>query len=149
MRCGFLISVGDPRAAAELAAEAEAAGWDGVFSWDGIAIGEGDRVVGAWPKERSVRRALRYDGIVPQTADPSAIRELTAFIARERFATAGPIDIIVEGTTRDADDTSAARALAGAGATWWIEPDWTGATVDSLRQRVAAGPPRIGDQRSR
>lgn len=271
MRFGFLVSVGDPRAAAELAMQAEAAGWDGVFSWDGIAIGEGDTydpwvtmaamamrtervrlgailtppsrrrpwklaresmtldrlsggrlvlpvglgalddaafgnvgeatdtrvraemldeslaileglwsgvpfgfegrhyrfgpmtfrptpvqqpripiwVVGAWPKERSVRRALRYDGILPQTADPAAIRDLTACIARERPTTAGPLDIVVEGTTHDAEDAGTVRDLAEAGATWWIESDWTGATVDSLRARIAAGPPRIGDQRSR
>lgn len=265
MHFGFLITAGDPRTGAELAAEAEAAGWDGVFSWDGIAIGEGDTydpwvsmaamamrtervrlgailtppsrrrpwklaretmtldrlsggrlvlpvglgalddgafgnvgeatearvraemldeslaileglwsgepfgfdgrhyrfgpmtfrptpvqqprlpiwVVGAWPKERSVRRALRYDGIMPQATDPAAICDLAAFIARERPAAAGPLDIVVEGTTRDAKDASTVRALANAGATWWIESDWTGATVDSLRRRIAAGPPRV------
>src|SRR6185312_4386955 len=42
MKFGFIVTMGDPRAAAELAAEAEAAGWDGVFYWDGIAIGSGD-----------------------------------------------------------------------------------------------------------
>ena len=31
-------------------------------------------VVGAWPNERSTRRALRFDGILPQTSDPSADR---------------------------------------------------------------------------
>ena len=39
MQFGIVISAGRPREAAELAAEAEAAGWDGVFTWDGIAIG--------------------------------------------------------------------------------------------------------------
>lgn len=271
MRFGFLVTAGDPRTGAQLAAEAEAAGWDGVFSWDGIAIGEGDTydpwvtmaamamrtervrlgailtppsrrrpwklaretmtldrlsggrlvlpvglgalddgafgnvgeatdarvrsemldeslaileglwsgepfgfegrhyrfgpmtfrptpvqqpripiwVVGAWPKERSVRRALRYDGILPQTANPAAIRELTAFIARERPTTASPLDVVVEGTTRDDGDAEAVQDLADAGATWWIESDWTGATVQSLRRRIAAGPPRGSDQRSR
>src|SRR5581483_294045 len=38
MRYGFIITGGDPRTAAELAREAEDAGWDGVFTWDGIAI---------------------------------------------------------------------------------------------------------------
>lgn len=106
-------------------------------------------VVGAWPKERSVRRALRYDGIMPQTADPAAIRELLAFIGRERPSAAGKLDIIVEGTTRDAHDTTTVQALADAGATWWIESDWTAATVDPLRRRIAAGPPQIGGPRSR
>jgi alkanesulfonate monooxygenase SsuD/methylene tetrahydromethanopterin reductase-like flavin-dependent oxidoreductase (luciferase family) len=42
VKAGFLVAVGDPREAAELAADAEGAGWDGVFTWDGVAIGSGD-----------------------------------------------------------------------------------------------------------
>ncbi len=42
MRHGIVLAVGGPRDAAELAALAEAAGWDGVFTWDGIAVGPGD-----------------------------------------------------------------------------------------------------------
>ncbi|HEU0113779.1 MAG TPA: LLM class flavin-dependent oxidoreductase, partial [Thermomicrobiales bacterium] len=38
MQYGFVITTGGPREAADLAHEAEAAGWDGVFTWDGIAI---------------------------------------------------------------------------------------------------------------
>ena len=40
MRYGFVVTNGDPRTVAELAREAEEAGWDGVFSWDGICVGE-------------------------------------------------------------------------------------------------------------
>ena len=36
MKYGILIPGGDPRLVAEIAAEAEAAGWDGVFYWDAI-----------------------------------------------------------------------------------------------------------------
>jgi hypothetical protein len=42
LNCGFIVTTGDPRTGAQLAAEAEAAGWDGVFTWDGIAIGDAD-----------------------------------------------------------------------------------------------------------
>jgi alkanesulfonate monooxygenase SsuD/methylene tetrahydromethanopterin reductase-like flavin-dependent oxidoreductase (luciferase family) len=42
VKCGFIVTTGDPRTIADLAAEAEAAGWDGVFYWDGISIGEMD-----------------------------------------------------------------------------------------------------------
>ncbi len=268
MKAGIVLSVGGPREAAELAETAEAAGWDGVFTWDGIAINEmetfdpwvtlaamamrteririgaivtpparrrpwklaretmsvdqlsGGRlilpvglgalddgafgnvgeptearlraelldeslaileglwsgepfgfagehyrfepmtfrprpiqrpripiwVVGAWPNERSTRRALRFDGILPQTSDPSAIAELSAFIARERPSTpdSGPFEIVVEGTTPDPARAGATLGpLGAAGATWWIESDWTGASVESLRARIAAGPPRV------
>ena len=99
-------------------------------------------VIGAWPKERSVQRALRYDGILPQTSDPTAIREVAAAVARDRPAGSGPFEIVVEGTTRDAADTTPVRSLADAGATWWIESDWGAATVETLRRRIASGPPR-------
>jgi alkanesulfonate monooxygenase SsuD/methylene tetrahydromethanopterin reductase-like flavin-dependent oxidoreductase (luciferase family) len=39
MKSGIILTAGDPREQVELAAEAEAAGWDGVFTWDGIALG--------------------------------------------------------------------------------------------------------------
>jgi alkanesulfonate monooxygenase SsuD/methylene tetrahydromethanopterin reductase-like flavin-dependent oxidoreductase (luciferase family) len=42
MKSGFIVTTGGPRDAASLAAEAEAAGWDGVFTWDGISIGVTD-----------------------------------------------------------------------------------------------------------
>ena len=39
MRYGVIATIGDPRALVDLAVEAEAAGWDGFFYFDGIAIG--------------------------------------------------------------------------------------------------------------
>src|SRR4029079_5415136 len=39
MRYGIVVTSGDPRLAARLAAEAEGAGWDGVSTFDAIAIG--------------------------------------------------------------------------------------------------------------
>lgn len=38
MKYGFIIPTGDIHTIAELAAEAESAGWDGAFYWDGINI---------------------------------------------------------------------------------------------------------------
>jgi hypothetical protein len=40
MRYGIVINAGDPREMADLAGEAEAASWDGVFYYDAIAIGD-------------------------------------------------------------------------------------------------------------
>ena len=31
--------------------------------------------------------------------------------------------------------------FAAAGATWWIDADWDGSTVETVRGRIAAGPP--------
>jgi len=276
MRYGFIITGGDPRTAAELAREAEDAGWDGVFTWDGIAIadvpsydpwvtmaamamrtervrlgavltppsrrrpwklaretmtldhlsngrlvlpvglgalddagfgavGEAtDRatraalldeslaileglwsgrpfafegahyrfpemtflppsvqrpripiwVAAAWPAPKSMARALRYDGILPNAPGPNGqmgeasvaqVGEIAAYVREHRTATT-PFDIVVQGVT-PADDPGAAAAAVQpwreAGATWWIEAMWTGDnSVDALRRRIAAGPPR-------
>ena len=267
MKCGLIVTTGDPRTAADLAAEAEAAGWDGVFYWDGIAIGESDTydpwvvmaamamrtdsvrlgaivtppsrrrpwklaretmtldrlsngrlvlpvglgalddgafgnvgeptsariraemldesldvleglwtgepfayagrhyrfgpmtfrptpvqrphipiwVVGAWPHERSMRRVLRYDGVVTQVSSAGDVRAIAEFVARERPAGDGPFEIVAQGRTPpDADRaTAAVRPYAEAGATWWIEGDWDGSTVESVRRRIQVGPPVI------
>ena len=42
IKLGIIISTGDPRTVADLAALAEAHGWDGVFTWDGVALGSMD-----------------------------------------------------------------------------------------------------------
>ena len=277
MQFGFIVTTGDPRTVADLAAEAEVAGWDGVFYYDAIAIGDAplydpwvvmaamamrtervrlgaivtpparrrpwklareamtlDRlsngrlilpvglgalddagfanvgeptdariraemldeslailaglwtgepfafegrhyrfgpmtfrptpvqqprvpiwVVGAWPHERSMRRAVRWDGIYvqAQAADgkpasgPEPVREVLAYVRRERPTDLREqsFDVVVEGST-PADDPAAAAALAhahaDAGATWWIEADWTNESVNAMRARIAAGPPR-------
>jgi len=276
MQYGIVITTGDPRTAAGLAAEAEAAGWDGVFTWDAIAIGPGEMwdpwivlaamatatervrlgamvfaptrrrpwklareittldhlsggrlvvpvglgalddagfgnvgeptaartraelldetlaivdglasgepfgflgehyrfepmtfqptpvqrprvpvwVVGAWPHERSMRRAIRWDGIVVQgpgedgtpSGAPPNLEEITAWIAARRLSEGlmGAFEVIVGGATpADQPDVAAGvRRFAEAGATWWVEADWATPSVDALRTRIAAGPPR-------
>ena len=277
MKFGIVITSGDPRTAADLAAEAEAAGWDGVFTYDAIAIGdmelwdpwimlaamaarterirlgamvfapsrrrpwklareivtldhlsngrlvvpvglgalddagfgtvgepiqartrarlldeslaivdglqsgepftfEGEHyrfgpmtfrprplqqprvpvwVVGAWPHERSMRRAIRWDGLVVQAqgpdgepaTGPEGLTEIVDWVRRERAVAGldGPFEIVVDGTT-PADDPAAAaeiaRAHEAAGATWWTESDWVHPSPEALRGRIQAGPPR-------
>ena len=269
IKIGIILTAGDPRAAAELASLAEAHGWDGVFTWDAIAIGSADVydpwvlmaamamrtervrlgaivtppsrrrpwklareamsldrlsngrlilpvglgalddaafsnvgeptdartraelldeslaiieglwsgepfafegryyqfgemtflptpvqrpripiwVVGAWPHERSMRRTLRYDGIVTQVDDPDDIRAIAEYVARERDPGSAdrPFDIIAQGRTPPdvARASAAVQPYADAGATWWIDGDWEGATVESLRRRIEAGPPTV------
>jgi alkanesulfonate monooxygenase SsuD/methylene tetrahydromethanopterin reductase-like flavin-dependent oxidoreductase (luciferase family) len=115
-------------------------------------------VVGAWPAERSMARAARWDGLVPQPLSsgsaphpwgPEQLADAVAWIRDHRPADLGaqPYTITSEGRT-PADDPAAAAAIvrpwAEAGATWWIEADWTAdATRDTQRRRIEAGPPRI------
>lgn len=112
-------------------------------------------VVGVWPRERSMRRAVRWDGIIPQAHDehsrqadlrPEDIRAIADYTSRNRPAgeRERPFEIIAQGTSSPTDAVAAGatiRPWAEAGATWWIEADWQDATVDSLRRRIEAGPP--------
>jgi len=104
-------------------------------------------VVGAWPHERSMRRTLAWDGVIAQVEGPGAIREVVDWAERAWPAATRdrPWDVIAEGTTPAGDPQAAAvtvAAHAGAGATWWIESDWDSGTVETVRQRIEAGPPR-------
>jgi alkanesulfonate monooxygenase SsuD/methylene tetrahydromethanopterin reductase-like flavin-dependent oxidoreductase (luciferase family) len=272
LRYGFVIPTGGPREVAELAREAEEAGWDGAFYWDGIAIGEMDTydpwvvmaamamrtervrigamltpparrrpwklaretmtldhlsggrlvlpvglgatddggfskvgeptdrktraqrldealevltglwsgepfsyrgehyqldemtfrpptlqrprvpiwVVGAWPSERSMNRALRYDGMLAYTTrgevDPEGIKAIKTYVEEKRGKDS-PFDIVWEGQTPGDDPEAAAskvRLYAEAGATWWIESPWTPPNApEDLSRRIRQGPPRI------
>jgi alkanesulfonate monooxygenase SsuD/methylene tetrahydromethanopterin reductase-like flavin-dependent oxidoreductase (luciferase family) len=108
-------------------------------------------VVGAWPSERSMRRALRYDGILPTKVGGSEatvedLRAIRAYVAANRTDPM-PFEIIWEGETPGADPERAAevvRPYAEAGATWWTESRWSNEYgVEALRSRIAQGPPRL------
>lgn len=110
-------------------------------------------VVGAWPRERSMRRVIRYDGLLPDVLDrdgqrravtPDDVREMTAYISAHRQVHT-PFDIVVDGTTPGDDwaaATSIVRPWADAGATWWIEAMWEAPALDTVQARVRNGPPR-------
>ena len=116
-------------------------------------------VVGAWPYEASMRRALRYDGLIPtirgedggmRQPTPPELRDVVAGVVERRGDASTPFDFVVEGTTSTSDRDRAAdkvRPWAEAGATWYLEARWGGpegtAAVEPLRRRIAAGPPRI------
>lgn len=112
-------------------------------------------VVGAWPHERSMRRAVRWDGLIIQAlgpdgspaAGPEVLPEIVDWVRRERPAELRdhPFEIIVDGVTPAGDPAAAAavaRAHGEAGATWWIEADWANPSPGALRRRILAGPPR-------
>jgi alkanesulfonate monooxygenase SsuD/methylene tetrahydromethanopterin reductase-like flavin-dependent oxidoreductase (luciferase family) len=115
-------------------------------------------VVGGWPAPRSMSRAARWDGWLPNLVgkegaghvEPRHLREGVEWI---RAARAGDglgmdgYDVVAEGVT-PADDPAAARAVIepwrDAGATWWIESNWSvkAEELDAyLHRRLSAGPP--------
>lgn len=112
-------------------------------------------VVGAWPREKSLERVLRYDGLLPAKLDadgsfadvtPDDLRAMKAYLEERRTATT-PFDIVYEGRTPGDDLAQAAeivRPYAEAGATWWMEAMWEAPnTPADVRKRIQQGPPRI------
>lgn len=115
-------------------------------------------VVGAWPSQKSLGRAVKYDGLLPSAfdqdeqgrrqarqANPAELRQILSYIQVKRQDTT-PFDIVVEGVTPGEDPQAAGQILrpwAQAGATWWIEALWSAASPDAVRQRVQQGPPHI------
>lgn len=115
-------------------------------------------VVGAWPRSRSMRRAARWDGWLPYhlprgsegNLTPEVLQEGVAWVQDRRSAeglSADDYDVVVEGTTPPDREAAAAvvQPWAEAGATWWIEADWSSTDPDlvmsAARGRLSAGPP--------
>ncbi len=109
-------------------------------------------IAGSWPRPRPFRRAARYDGVVPMSADiekelsPDDTRAIVKFI-KENRTSADSFDIVHAGETAGKSQREAADIVAPfieAGATWWNEAPlpWK-TTLDEVRARIAAGPPRI------
>ena len=99
--------------------------------------------VGALGYERSMARARRWDGLIPQVIDDGVARQATLpelAAARDQFPDDG-YDVIIEGVWSE----HSPAAWADAGATWWLETQWDAvgqaspelAVIDRLRD----GPP--------
>lgn len=112
--------------------------------------------VAGWPAPRSMRRAARWDGAVLQgvgTVGELGVDEVAAAAAwlHERRAAEGlgppdGYDVVTQGVLPR--DRGAARehvqALEAAGATWWVESRWEGASAapKALLAAIRRGPPR-------
>jgi alkanesulfonate monooxygenase SsuD/methylene tetrahydromethanopterin reductase-like flavin-dependent oxidoreductase (luciferase family) len=119
-------------------------------------------VVGAVNREKSLRRVLKYDGLLPtlvpdsgentpeigNSFTPEQLRQAVDWIlARREMDT--PLDVIVEHQT-PGDNPTKARAMLNpwqdAGATWHIESMWD--TMDDpngqarVLKRIRQGPPK-------
>ena len=115
-------------------------------------------VVGAWPRMKSLRRALQWDGILPTKMlengsfaemTPADIQALKTFSEHHR-PQGTPFDIVMEGETPGDDPVAATdllQSLAQVGVTWWIESVWatpeTTGGVEGMLKRIQQGPPRL------
>lgn len=103
-------------------------------------------VAAMWPSRRPLRRAARWDGVVPIHGTelfltPERVADVVAYTASHRTS-AAPFDVMLGLEVGDdlAEARDRAQAYAEVGATWLQ----VGAgSLAELRERVAAGPPRI------
>src|ERR1700761_7375662 len=110
-------------------------------------------VAARWRRPKSLRRALRCQGILPEfiiegrEQEPGDVRALRAWLA-EHDAPAG-MDVVLDGETPAGDLAAAAtqvKAGADAGLTWWLEsrwgmPDTQQERIRAMTERLGAGPP--------
>jgi alkanesulfonate monooxygenase SsuD/methylene tetrahydromethanopterin reductase-like flavin-dependent oxidoreductase (luciferase family) len=99
--------------------------------------------VAALGRPRSMERALRWDGVIPQVIDAAGVRQPNLEEIHDLRDQIGErqIDIIVEGTMSE----HSPAAYASAGATWWIESMWDAMSehspVTAAYDRLSQGPP--------
>ncbi|MQA01884.1 MAG: LLM class flavin-dependent oxidoreductase [Streptosporangiales bacterium] len=113
-------------------------------------------VAGKWPNKPPMRRAARWDGVIPLLTDTeegvvppvAEVRDLVGYVDDQRAASGRtdlPFDVVVGGTTpTDPSGGEQVAALAEAGATWWDERIPFGDDLDRLApmlRRVEHGPP--------
>jgi alkanesulfonate monooxygenase SsuD/methylene tetrahydromethanopterin reductase-like flavin-dependent oxidoreductase (luciferase family) len=99
--------------------------------------------VGALGRPRSMRRALQWDGLIPQVVDGGDVRQATLDEVAGIRAELGerPYDIVIEGVGSE----HSPAAWHDAGATWWIESMWDAmrehSAVSAVTDRLREGPP--------
>ena len=98
--------------------------------------------VGALGRPRSMARARRWDGIIPQVLEDGEGRQPTLQeVEGLRGELDDDADIVIEGSTAEHSPV----AYAAAGATWWIESMWEAvgehSPVASTHDRLCEGPP--------
>jgi hypothetical protein len=111
-------------------------------------------LTGAWPREVSMQRTLKFDGLLPNfisapgpLGQPSTdeLRAMSDYV-REHLGPNQSFDIVMEGETSDntAEHLEKVEQWRQAGATWWIESPWSRQDdYDYLHCRIAMGPPRV------
>jgi alkanesulfonate monooxygenase SsuD/methylene tetrahydromethanopterin reductase-like flavin-dependent oxidoreductase (luciferase family) len=115
-------------------------------------------VVGAYPARRSMHRAASWDGIIPTKMDrtednpvgPADLVRIVAILKEIRASKGLPsegYDVVAEGVSEPGPAGNAEVARwAEAGATFWVESDWSMGddAVARHRRRIDAGPPAVG-----
>jgi hypothetical protein len=120
-------------------------------------VGAWNRDPDAWPVKRSMRRTLRWDGVLPNVFDasgnthgstPDDVRAMADWVRSQR---SDPFDIVCEGGGEKEDVNASAetvREWMDAGATWWLEAVWWSmyrhpGDAEPMRERIRVGPRQL------
>jgi alkanesulfonate monooxygenase SsuD/methylene tetrahydromethanopterin reductase-like flavin-dependent oxidoreductase (luciferase family) len=116
-------------------------------------------VANLWPSKAPLRRAARWDGIVPIGRDlplaamltPEDMQEIMLSVASQPEYTP-PFEVVHSGITRGTDtalDREVVATYQQVGVTWWVEKilpelwgSWTDWPLEEMRTRIRHGPPR-------
>lgn len=102
-------------------------------------------IAGTWPAKPGFRRAARWDGTFPtfsglahgDNVDPALLAEAVSYVREHRAPDAGPLDVVLEGTSPGAP----LDEYVEAGLTWWVEKlGWWRGDLDATRRRILDGP---------
>jgi len=116
-------------------------------------------VAGMWPAKAPLRRAARWDGVVPIGRDlplagmltPAEIDEIVRYVASQPGYTTA-LEVVHSGITAGKDtayDREVVATYEQVGVTWWAEKilpelwgSWTDWPLGAMRARIRQGPPR-------
>jgi alkanesulfonate monooxygenase SsuD/methylene tetrahydromethanopterin reductase-like flavin-dependent oxidoreductase (luciferase family) len=110
-------------------------------------------VVGAWPSVKSMSRAARWNGLLPNILgssghaelaqpDVETIKQMREFIFEKRGSLEG-YDIIHEEDNSTPPGKAASQTeYAEAGVTWWLTSLWSEQNLDRVKDIVVKGPPK-------
>lgn len=116
-------------------------------------------VANLWPAKAPLRRAVRWDGVVPIGRDlpleamlsSQEMREIVRSVASQPgYAT--PFEVVHMGITEGIDpihDRQVVAAYEQVGVTWWVEKilpelwgSWKEWPLEAMRSRIQKGPPK-------
>lgn len=116
-------------------------------------------VAGMWPAKAPLRRAARWDGVIPIGRDlpltamltPGQMKVIVRSVISQPASTS-PFEVVHMGITAGTDaayDREVVAAYQQVGVTWWVEKilperwgSWIDWPVEAMRARVRQGPPR-------
>lgn len=117
-------------------------------------------VAGMWPARAPLRRAARWDGVIPIGRDLPLTAMLSPVQMQDIVSSVGsqpgyntPFEIVHSGVTSGQDaghDREVVATYQQVGATWWLEKilperwgSWTSWPLEEMRTRIWQGPPGI------